>query len=168
MNLIEVDIICLKPAKARINLAQDCLTGKAATIRLVAHHPVHLGRNHRAVALRVVLQKSSQNLFALASRIDVGRVEEVDTKIESLLEKWLRISLIQCLGNAGRNVTFNLCRDTSRSGCNGIPPSRNDWSQGLTHLSWLHVLWRAGQRDSDPGQSACPTASTWSTQQRCP
>jgi hypothetical protein len=63
---------------------------------------VHLGRDHRAIALRVVLEKSPQNLFARASRIDVSRVEEVDTKIESLLEKWLRISLIQCLGMAAR------------------------------------------------------------------
>ena len=86
MDLVEVDILRPKPLQALVDLAQDRLARQPFAIWPLTHLAVQLGGNDDLVAIGEVLQSAAENLLALSNRIDVGRVEEIDAKLQRFLD----------------------------------------------------------------------------------
>ena len=55
-------------------------------VRIVGHGAVELGREDDPVALAVALQRRAGDLFAPPSPVDVGRVEEVDARVDGAVD----------------------------------------------------------------------------------
>ena len=81
MHLIKIDSIRVQSLQRSFASADDMKI--AATLRIwvcVAHLSEELRRNDELVSLP--FDRLAKDFFALASRVDVGRIEEVDSQIE--------------------------------------------------------------------------------------
>jgi hypothetical protein len=81
VDLVEVDPIGLEPAERILDLANDPAARVAELIGIVPHRPVHLGREHDVVA-PAAGECLADDLLRLPACVDVGRVDEVDARIE--------------------------------------------------------------------------------------
>ncbi|HVN93040.1 MAG TPA: hypothetical protein VMT38_05065 [Terracidiphilus sp.] len=96
VNLVEVNVVGLEPAKALVDFEEDFLARKAFAVGLVAHHALQLGGDDDGLTARVRFQEAADDGFAFAAGINIGGVEEVDSKIEGLAKKRLAVGLVQC------------------------------------------------------------------------
>ena len=86
MDLVEVDVVGAQPGQAGVDLVQDRLAGQARAVRPRAHPAVHLGREHDVLARGEVAQRAAGDLLAAAAGVDVGGVEDVDPRVERVLD----------------------------------------------------------------------------------
>src|SRR5260370_22637449 len=86
MDLVEVDEIHLEPAERRVAGFEDMLAAEAAAILPRRHRRVHFGRDHELVALRHLTEPAPGDLLADAGRVNIGGVEELDSRLEPARE----------------------------------------------------------------------------------
>src|SRR5262249_33427641 len=79
VDLVEVDVVGLEPAKARLHLLQDRESRQALLVRSVPHAAAHLRREHHAVA--DALEGLAHDLLAATAAVDVGGVQKVDARV---------------------------------------------------------------------------------------
>ena len=107
VDLVEVDVVGAQPPQAVLALLEDPAAGPAVHVRVLAHRPHELGREHDAVA--PVRDRLADDLLGLAGGVDVGGVDEVDAGFE------------RAVRSCGR----------SRRG-RGCPTGRTSWRRGST------------------------------------
>ncbi len=91
MNLVKVQIVGPQASERSVNLAQNGLAGKLPLIEK------HLGGNHNFVTGNAdILKRPPQVLFAGPEGIDVGRVEEIDPKVDGVCHHSLRVFWAEC------------------------------------------------------------------------
>ncbi len=96
MNLVEIDVVGLQPAQAFVDGVLDMLARKAALVGIVAHGVEDFRGDDEPVARRSeVLQRATDNLFAHAERVDVGRVEKVDASFQRALDERTAFRFLQ-------------------------------------------------------------------------
>src|SRR5882757_523677 len=95
MNLVEIDIVRAEPAQAGIHLHEDRLARQPRAVRAGAHAAPHLGGEYDVIPLCELLQSATGNLFTRAGGVDIRRVEEIDSGLESLREERATIALIE-------------------------------------------------------------------------
>ena len=129
VDLIEVDVVGAQAPKAGVDLGHDRLAGQAGAVRAGAHAMEHLGRDHNLVAPRGLCDDLTQDLFAAAGRIHVGRVEEVDSGVERAVDDWTRGLEIQrpCVGSS-----------TSRAEAHAAEAQPRHFEPGRTQSYVLH------------------------------
>jgi NADPH-dependent curcumin reductase CurA len=81
VQLVEVDIICLEPAQARLAGLDDMQTRAADIVGARSGAAPHLGRDHDL--LPPVAQRMRQDFLRPALRVCIGRIEQVDPGIEA-------------------------------------------------------------------------------------
>ena len=86
VDLVEVDVVGAQAAQGGIELRHDRLAGQPAGVAPSVHGEVHLGGDHHFIAVGHVAQGPPDDLLAGAQRIGVGRVEEVDAKLQRPLD----------------------------------------------------------------------------------
>jgi hypothetical protein len=84
MDLVKVDPVGAEPAQTRVALPDEPAAGVAALVHVVAHHPVRLRRQHDSIT--AALERFAHDLLRLAARVDVGRVDEVDPRVERAVD----------------------------------------------------------------------------------
>src|SRR3984957_8040678 len=88
MNLVEVDMIRLQAAQTSLNAVHDVAARGPDVIAPRADAAVDLGRDHDMLACDLeVLQRLSEDLFALALRINIRGIEEVDPALNRCLNQ---------------------------------------------------------------------------------
>lgn len=96
VDLVEVDVIHLQPLQAGLGLRHDMGTRSAAGVRAFAHRPQNLGRDHHLVARNAeVADGLTKDPLALAARIDIGGVDEIDAGVEGRLDQRVGLVLAQ-------------------------------------------------------------------------
>ena len=83
MELVEVDVVGLQPAQARVERPADVERGELAGVGPVVHVAVELGRDDRPLAPAAALGEpvaddGFRGALARRSAVDVGGVEEID------------------------------------------------------------------------------------------
>jgi hypothetical protein len=84
VDLVEVDVIGLQPAQRTLHGTGDPAARIALLVRIVAHRSMHLGGQHHMLA--PALQRLADDLLGLAAAIPVGRIDEIDTGIQRLVD----------------------------------------------------------------------------------
>ena len=81
MELVEIDVVQAHSFEAGVALLDDVLAGEALVVghRAIAHREEDFGCDDVGVA-RKLAQAASHDLFALAARIGVGGIEEIDSQ----------------------------------------------------------------------------------------
>ena len=87
VDLIEVDIVHAEPRKAGVDLGKDRLARQPGAVGTGTHAAVNLGGDYHFVAPRKISNRPAEDLLAVAERIAVGRIEEIDPGFERLLDK---------------------------------------------------------------------------------
>src|SRR5579862_797890 len=82
MDLIQVDEIHLEAAQRRVARLENIFAAEASAIESRRHRAVHLGRDDDLVALGHLAEPSPGDLLTRADRIDVGRVVEIDPRLD--------------------------------------------------------------------------------------
>ena len=95
MDLVEIDVIHAEAAEAGVDLGKDRLAGKPGAARAGAHASVYLGGDENLVAAGKVPDCATEDLCAVAERITVGGVEEVDAGFEHLLDEVFALLLAE-------------------------------------------------------------------------
>jgi hypothetical protein len=98
MDLVEIDVIGAEAAKARVDLAHDRLARQAGAVWSRPHPAVHLGGDHDLVAPGEIPDRAAENLLAVAERIPVGRVEEIDATLQRALDEWAAVLFAEAPG----------------------------------------------------------------------
>ena len=80
VGLVQVDVVGVQPAQAVLDLLHDPPPRRTPLVGVVAHGRHELGGQHHAVA--PPLERLADDLLGLARRVHVGRVNEVDARIE--------------------------------------------------------------------------------------
>ncbi len=87
MNLVEIDVIHAQACQAGIDRLQDVFAGQAALVGSGSHCLEHFGRHDRIVTLDAEgPQRPPEYQLALARRIDIGGIEEVDAQVQRLAD----------------------------------------------------------------------------------
>ncbi len=85
MDLVEIHIVEAQSSQAVVDRLEHVLARQPALVRSRAHRVEHLGGDDHSLALHAeFLQRPPEDLLALAFRVHVGRVEEVDSQIQRL------------------------------------------------------------------------------------
>jgi hypothetical protein len=87
MDLVEVDVVGAESAERGVDLAQDRLARQPGAVGSPAHPAVHLGGQDDLLAGREVGQRPAHDLLAGAVGVDVGRIEEVDARLDGPLHE---------------------------------------------------------------------------------
>lgn len=87
VDLVEVDVVGAEAAQAVIDLGKDRLARQAGTVRTRAHRVPDLCGDEDVVAVGEVIQRPAQDLFAGTLRVHVRGVEEVDARLDRLLDE---------------------------------------------------------------------------------
>jgi hypothetical protein len=95
MDLVEVHIVRAEAPQAMVDLGQDGLARQAGAIRIRTHRVTHLSRDHDLIPVREVLERTAENFLARPLRIHVRRVEEVDARVQRVLDERSACLLIQ-------------------------------------------------------------------------
>ncbi len=82
MDLVEVDVVGAEAFEALVEFEEDFFAGEAFAVGAVAHEAVELGGDDGVFAFSVGFEEAAEELFAGASGVDIGGVEEVDAEIE--------------------------------------------------------------------------------------
>ena len=99
MHLVEVDVVGLQPLQAGVAGPTDVQRRELAVVRPVAHVAVELGgHDHLLAAATALGEPASDDLLggapALGAAVDVGRVEKVDSGLQSRVHDGKRGRLI--------------------------------------------------------------------------
>jgi len=95
VDLVEVDVVGAEPAQAVVDLCEYFLPGQPGAIRPLPHRVAELGGYDDGVAVGEVIQCPAEDLFAGALGVHAGRVEEVDTGLEGVLDQGAALLLAQ-------------------------------------------------------------------------
>jgi hypothetical protein len=95
VNLVKVDVVGAEPMQAVLDLGHDRLAGQAPAVRAGPHRVAELGGDHDLVPVGEIAQRAAEDLLAGAGRVQVGRVEEVDPGLESVLDERAAGLLVQ-------------------------------------------------------------------------
>src|ERR1700732_2889059 len=88
MNLVEVDMVSLQTAQTSLNAVHDVAARGPDVIALWADTAVDLGRDHDMLPRNLeVLQRLSEDLFALTLCINVCGIKEVDPALNRCLNQ---------------------------------------------------------------------------------
>src|SRR5205823_4415565 len=87
VDLIEVDIIHAEPTQAVVDLGEDRFTRQPGAIGAGTHPAIDFGGDDDLVAAREILDRAAEDFLAVAERIAVRRVEEIDARFERLLDE---------------------------------------------------------------------------------
>src|SRR5271169_3667102 len=87
MDLVEIDVIGAEAPKAGIDLVHDRLARQAGTIGSRPHPAIHFVGADDLVAPSEIVDRAAEDLFAIAERIAVRRVEEIDPGVERALDE---------------------------------------------------------------------------------
>jgi len=83
VDLVKIDVICLQATEARFDGVHDMSTGGTHVVASGARPAIDLGRENNVLAGNVeILERLSEGLLAFTRRVDVRRVEEIDTSID--------------------------------------------------------------------------------------
>src|ERR1700733_6123745 len=102
MDLVKVDITGAEPAQTLIDLEQDIFAGQTRAIRAGAHPVEDLGGDDHFLASREIIERSAENLLALANRVAVGGIEEIDAGFKRLPDERTALFLAKRCGCLGR------------------------------------------------------------------
>ena len=96
VNLIEVNIIHAEALQAGVNRGQDVLAREAAVVGRVGHRIEDLGGDDQLFAARLELtQQFAGQALALAQRVHVSGIEEVDARLDRALHDGPRLVLFE-------------------------------------------------------------------------
>src|SRR5438094_923493 len=98
MERVQVDAIHAGPTQAVVDLGEDCLPRKSGPNGAGTHPAIHLGGYNHLIASGEVPDCAAQNFFAVAERIAIGGVKEIDARLEGLLDEWPALLLGQAPG----------------------------------------------------------------------
>jgi uncharacterized protein (DUF2336 family) len=84
MHLVQVDVIGAQTPERVLDRAHDPLARAAAVVGLVVHRHEELRGEDEIVA--AALERLADDLFRYATGVDVGRVLEVDARVERLVD----------------------------------------------------------------------------------
>src|SRR5258708_793479 len=88
MDLVEIDMVGLQAAQASLNAVHDVAAGSPDVIAPRADAAVDLGRDHDMLARDFeVLQRLSEDLFALTLRVNICGIEEIDPALDRCLDQ---------------------------------------------------------------------------------
>ena len=82
VNDIEVHIVHSQTFQALVDLMHDRLAGKSALVGAIRRSEEDLGGNGDFIPLRILLQGMAQVSLRIPVRLDIGRVEEVDSQVK--------------------------------------------------------------------------------------
>ncbi len=85
VDLIEVDVVRAQAAQAVLASRHDPSARVALCVGVLAHDAVHLGGQNDLLPI-LLGQRLAHDLLGLAERIDIGRVDEVDPRIERAVD----------------------------------------------------------------------------------
>ena len=81
-----VDIVEAKALEAGVHAFHHVLAREPALVRVRAHVPGDLGRDHILIARRQLAQEATDNLLAGPQTIDIGAIEIEEAVLEGRLE----------------------------------------------------------------------------------
>jgi hypothetical protein len=84
VDQVEIDMVGLQSTQGCIELADEPASRIALVVRIVAHGKVRLGGQHDVVA--PPLESLADDLLGFAVAVHVGRVDEVDPRIDRLVD----------------------------------------------------------------------------------
>src|SRR3984893_8364156 len=87
VDLVEVDIIHTQPSEAGVDLGEDCLARQPGAVRAGPHAPIDLCGDDHFVATGKVPCRATEDLLALAERVAIGGVEEIDPRLQRALDE---------------------------------------------------------------------------------
>src|SRR3954470_339611 len=80
VDVVEVDVVGAEPTQRVLDLVDDPASGATALVGVLAHRHEELGGEHDIVT--AALEGLADDLLRLASRVDVGGVNEVDALVQ--------------------------------------------------------------------------------------
>src|SRR6266404_3526892 len=94
MDLVQVDMVGLQTAETGLHTVHNVAARSADVTPPTADAAIHLRRDHDILPRDVkVLQGLSENLLALALRVIVGRIKEVDAAVNRSLDQFISLGL---------------------------------------------------------------------------
>ena len=84
VDLVEVNPVGLQAPQRVLDLGHDPAPRVAPLVRVIAHRPIDLGREHDVVA--AALERLADDHLGLTGRVAVGGVHEVDPGIQRLVD----------------------------------------------------------------------------------
>jgi hypothetical protein len=87
VDLVEVDVVGAQPPQRMVDLGHDRLAGQPLPVRAGTHRVAQLGRDDDVVAVGEVLERAAEDLLAGPVRVHVRGVEEVDARLERVLDQ---------------------------------------------------------------------------------
>ncbi len=92
VDLVQVDVVGLQAAQRVLDLGHDPAPGVASLVGIVAHRRRTLGREDDVVA--APLERLADDLFGLAAGVHVGGVDEVDPRVQRLVDDADRVVMV--------------------------------------------------------------------------
>jgi len=87
VDLVEVDVVHPEPRQAGVDLGEDRLARQPGAVGARPHAPIDLGGDDDLVAAGEIADRAAENLLAVAERIAVGGVEEIDAGVDRFPDK---------------------------------------------------------------------------------
>ena len=87
VDLVQVDVVRAEPAQRMVDLGHDRLAGQAAAVGSWSHRVAQFGGDDDGVAIGEVLECAAEDLLAGAVGVHVRCVEEVDPRLERVLDQ---------------------------------------------------------------------------------
>ena len=139
MDLIQIDVVSPQATQARIDLEHDLLARESASIGMPTHRAVHLGGEHDLLAPCKIGERATDDLFARAIGIDVGRIEEIDALLDRLLDE--RPARLFVEGPRMSTAICNAVTHASEADLRDIDTGRSKFH--VAHRHTLRTLCRA-------------------------
>src|SRR5262245_45774420 len=95
MDDVEIDVVGAEPAQALVHLRQNVLARQPATVGSFSHWSPYLGRDDDLVSRREVTNRAAEHFLALAVRVHVRSIEEVNACFERALDVRTAFGLAQ-------------------------------------------------------------------------
>ena len=146
MDLVEVDVVHPQPLQRAVDGRHDVLARQAAAVGVLGDRVEHLGGDHHLFAPGQLLDRAAEHGFALATRIHVGGIEEVDAVLDGPLVERAAGGFVQDPRPPVRRAVGHGAETEPRD-------FQARWCQGgRSPLSLLHV---EEVRDRQERQRAC-------------
>ena len=156
VHLVQVDVVGLQPLEARLDPPHDVHPGGAAPVEVLAHRHADLGGQDDL--LPHAFQRVAQQGLALPARIDVRRVDEIDSPVEGQahhLRGGLLVQAAETIPAELHRPESHLAHDqTCPSQCpvsHSTPPAANVAGDGGGSQSARGQPWRALTSRAPPG-----------------
>src|SRR3954471_14011797 len=92
VDVVEVDVVGAEPTQRVLDLVDDPASGATALVGVLAHRHEELGGERDIVT--AALEGLADDLLRLASRVDVGGVNEVDALVQGGLDDADRVVVV--------------------------------------------------------------------------